>query len=370
MNRQDRSQHIRQVLFSIRRYILLFLFMSFVITCCMLLFLHSMTAASNLILLREGIEQAAKLTFGNILLLTLVCTIIDALWRKFTVERPVKRIVQASHKIMQGDFSVRIKPFHEKDSLDGFDAIIECMNKMAEELSGMETLRSDFIANVSHELKTPLSIIQSYGTLLQQPNLPEEERLEYARTVTEASHKLADLISNILKLNKLENQQIFPQKRIYNLGEQLCACLLSFENVWEEKNIEIDTNIEEDVYVETDAELLMLVWNNLFSNAIKFTEPNGVVSLCLKTDHDMAVIQVSDTGCGITPEVGRHIFEKFYQGDTSHATQGNGLGLALVKRVVDIVGGNIFVESEAGKGSVFTVKIRRIERGTIQKDPA
>ena len=211
---------------------------------------------------------------------------------------------------------------------------------------------------MSHELKTPLAVIQNYGTMLQQPNLDEEDRKDYARTVTNASQRLASLITNILKLNKLENQQIYPRKERFDLGEQLCECLLGFENAWEAKNLEIETDIADGVTVESDRELLSLVWNNLFSNAIKFTEEGGKVGLNLYKDTGHAVVEVSDTGCGISPEVGAHIFEKFYQGDTSHATQGNGLGLALVKRVVDIVGGEIGVRSELGKGTTFTVKIK------------
>jgi len=166
-------------------------------------------------------------------------------------------------------------------------------------------------------------------------------------------------MTNILKLNKLEKQQIFPQTEEYDLGEQLCTCLLNYESVWEEKNIEIETEIAEDVKVNTDEELLSLVWNNLFSNAFKFTPEGGKVTLILETTEQHAIVKVKDTGCGIAPEVGIHIFEKFYQGDTSHATQGNGLGLALVKRVVDILHGEISVESEIGKGSIFVVKFRR-----------
>lgn len=132
---------------------------------------------------------------------------------------------------------------------------------------------------------------------------------------------------------------------------------MNFERVWEEKNIEIRTDIEEEVFIESDPELLTLVWNNLFSNAMKFTDMGGSVSLSLETDGEFAIVRVSDTGCGISPETGRHIFEKFYQGDASHATQGNGLGLALVKRVADIVGGDISVSSELGKGSLFTVRL-------------
>ena len=179
--------------------------------------------------------------------------------------------------------------------------------------------------------------------------------MEYASAVSEQTRKLSTLITNILKLNRLENQQIYPEKKKYNLTEQLCECLLTFERAWEEKDIEIETDMEEDVFVSQDAELLSLVWNNLFSNAIKFSEEKGVVRIRLKKENDVITVEVSDNGCGISPEVGSHIFEKFYQGDTSHATQGNGLGLALVKRVIDIVGGDIHVQSVLGEGTTFQV---------------
>lgn len=351
-------------LFSIRRYLTFFLLMAFVISCCMILFLNTVTRSTGMEFSKAHIEQAAKATFWNVVLLSLLCTVIDGIRRKFMVDRPVKKIVKAAEQIMKGDFSVRIPPMRNLDTDSGFDVIADYFNQMAEELSGTETLRTDFIANVSHELKTPLAVIQNYGTLLQQPGLPEAQRMEYAKSVTDASRRLANLITNILKLNKLENQQIYPKMETYNLGEQLCECLLTFEEIWEEKNLEIETAVAEEVMVKADAELLSLVWNNLFSNAIKFTEPHGKVSLSLQAQGDFAVVQVSDTGCGIPPQVGKHIFEKFYQGDTSHATQGNGLGLALVKRVMDIMGGDISVSSQVGKGSTFTVKLRRERDGT------
>ena len=183
--------------------------------------------------------------------------------------------------------------------------------------------------------------------------------MQYAKAVTEQTRKLSALITNILKLNRLENQQIFPEKKQYNLSEQVCECLLGFEQAWEKKNLEISTDIEEEVYVCQDAELLSLVWNNLFSNAVKFCKERGTVSLAVQRDGDGVIVSVSDEGCGISPEVGARIFDKFYQGDTSHATQGNGLGLALVKRVVDILNGEISVQSVYGQGSTFTVKFRR-----------
>ena len=349
--------NINKLLFAMRRYVTFFLLIAFIITCCMLMFLTSMQKALNIEFTSENTKAAAILTFINVIFLSLVCTIIDGIRRKLMVERPVRRITEATQKIMNGDLTARIEPFRSIDSGSGFDVIIEHFNRMAEELSGLETLRTDFIANVSHELKAPLSVIQNYGTLLQSPDLTSEQRIEYAKSITASSRRFADLITNILKLNRLENQQIFPAAKKFDLGEQLTECLLDFENVWEEKNIDIDTDIEENVIIYSDRELLSLVWNNLFSNAFKFTDNGGKVFVSLKKENDKAVIKISDTGCGISPETGKHIFEKFYQGDTSHAVQGNGLGLALVKRVIDIVKAEISVQSEVGKGTEFTVKI-------------
>jgi signal transduction histidine kinase len=201
--------------------------------------------------------------------------------------------------------------------------------------------------------------MQNYGTMLQQPGLPEEQRIEYAKAITDSSRSLANMVSNILKLNKLENQTIYPATQVYDLGEQLGECLVGLEEVWDKKGLEIEADLDENVLIKADPELLTLVWNNLFSNAIKFTDPGGTISVSLKVVQNYAVVDITDTGCGISPEVGQHIFEKFYQGDTSHATKGNGLGLALVKRVIDITGGDISVVSEVGVGSTFTVKLRR-----------
>ena len=167
------------------------------------------------------------------------------------------------------------------------------------------------------------------------------------------------LITNILKLNKLENQQIFPQAQEFDLTEQLCQALLQFEDAWEQKELDIETELEEGVCLRSDPELLGLVWSNLISNAVKFTPKGGKIKVSLKTEEDSVLVTVSDTGCGMKPETGKHIFEKFYQGDTSHATQGNGLGLALVKRVMDILSGEIGVQSVYGEGSTFTIKLKR-----------
>ncbi len=352
-------RYVKSVLKVLNHYFIFFTLVAFVITCCTMLFVSILSETLGITLTRENITLAAKITFLNVTLLSLIFTLIDTLRRRLTVERPVKRIVEAAEKIIKGDFSVRIKPQSRFGSDETFNRVVECFNKMAEELGGVETLRSDFISNVSHEMKTPLAVIQNYGTLLQQEDLPEDKRIEYAKGITDASRRMADMMTNILKLNRLENQQIYPQKAEYDLGEQICECLVQYENVWERKDISIETDIAPDVSIEADAELLSHVWNNLFSNAFKFTPSGGSVSVSLEADDKYAVVRVKDTGCGMPPEVGAHIFEKFYQGDSSHATQGNGLGLALVKRVVDIMQGEITVESTAGKGSVFTVRMRR-----------
>ena len=349
---------LRQVLKTVNSYIIFFLTVGFAVSCCMMLFLSILADSMGLVFNADNIAVAAKVTFGNVLLITLIFGTIDYIRRKITVDRPVRQITEAAEKIMAGDFSARVPPIRGAGT-DGFHQIGAAINKMAQELSGTETLRTDFIANVSHELKTPLAVMGNYATMLQRPGISQEEKNDYAKSISDAARKLAQLITNILKLNKLENQQIFPQAAEFDLSAQLCESLLQFEDAWEEKELNIVTDIEDDVLIHSDAELLSLVWNNLISNAVKFTPKGGTIGVSLKRHGDSILVAVSDTGCGIPPEVGRHIFEKFYQGDTSHATQGNGLGLALVKRVVDILSGEIGVESVCGEGSTFTVKFKR-----------
>lgn len=340
-------------------YLIFFLMAAFIVTCCVSLFTEALTNNLGIVPTKENLDIAAKMTFVNVIVLSLIFTMIDALRRKLMVQKCVEHIVNAAKELVAGDFSVQVKPINRFGTDESFNEIIECFNKMAQELSGVEALRTDFISNVSHEMKTPLAVMQNYGTLLQTPELPDEKRMEYAKGITESSRRLADMMTNILKLNKLENQQIYPNIKEYNLGEQLCEVLLQFENTWERDEIEIETDIAEDVNIYADRELLELVWNNLLSNAFKFTPQGGMVSVTLEMEERHVIVKVKDTGCGMSADTGAHIFEKFYQGDTSRSTQGNGLGLALVKRVVDIMHGEIYVESVIGKGSVFTVILEK-----------
>ena len=356
-----RSEIGQKILRELRNYFVFFLIVAFLVTCSTSLFVTVLSRTLEIELTENNIQTAAKITFVNVVALSVLFAVVDFIRRKLTTERITRRITNAAKEMVKGDFHVRIEPISPISNDGNYNEIIHSFNTMAKELAGVETLRTDFIANVSHEMKTPLAVMQNYGTLLQAPDLPEEKRIEYAKAINDTSRRLADMVTNILKLNRLENQSIYPKTEIYDLSEQLCECLLRYESVWESRAIEIETDIEPDVFISADAELLSLVWNNLLSNAFKFTKSGGKVSLSLKTDDKYAVIKVQDTGCGMSAEVGKHIFEKFYQGDSSHATQGNGLGLALVKRVVDIMQGEIGVESAEGVGSTFTVRFERSE---------
>lgn len=305
----------------------------------------------------ESKTVIALAMFGVIVFLAALCTVIDYVRRRFTVDKPVREILEATDKIAAGDFSVRLDIQRPVRRYGEFDYIMENLNKMAAELSRTEVLHTDFISNVSHEIKTPLAIIQNYATSLQNKNLDERTRINYAQTLANASKRLAALITNILKLNKLENQEIKPEYERINLTDMLAETVIGYENMIESKGLELDCDFEEGVTIVSSPSYLEIVWNNLLSNAVKFTESGGKITVTLKKADGRAVVKVSDTGCGISAETGKHIFEKFYQGDTSHAQEGNGLGLALVKKVIDITGGKIEVSSELNKGTTFTITL-------------
>lgn len=356
-----KDKRLRDSIFSPWRFILYFAITGFAVSVSFLLFFSGslFETTGNPVLIPEGtIKERALRTLFNILFICLFMSVIDGIRKRVFTHRPVKRILDALSKITAGDFSVRIKPIHKRRAFNEYDLIIEDINKMAEELSTTETLKTDFISNVSHEIKTPLSVIHNYSAMLQNKSLSEEERIECARRLKEASKKLSDLISGILKLNKLENQQIFPEAKEFNLSEQLCQALLLYEEQWEEKRLEIETDLDDSIVIEGDEELFLTVWSNLISNAVKFTPDGGKISVKLCKQGNLALVSIADNGCGMTKETGKRIFEKFYQGDISRATEGNGLGLALVKRIIDITRSEITVESEPDKGSTFTVKIR------------
>jgi len=282
-------------------------------------------------------------------------------------EEPMHKLAEATEKVAEGDFSIYIAPLHTSERLDYLDKMLMDFNRMVEALGSIETLKTDFFSNVSHEIKTPISIIQNNAELLCRENLNEQQK-EYAEMIFHTSKRLANLISNILKLNKLEKQTIIPDMKKYDVCEQLVQCAINYESAWEEKNLEFDADMEDYAEISADPDLMELVWNNLFSNAVKFTEPGGKITLTEKSDENEIRVSVTDTGCGMTEETKKHIFEKFYQGDTSHAMAGNGLGLALALRVLQLNDYKIEVMSKPGEGSTFTIIIPKTEKEDISEN--
>lgn len=337
--------------FSLLGSSLFFIIIGVTSTCAILIY-NSVTA-------KYGVKSPAMFfsVAGSIILGSLICSIIDISRRKYLVDIPTQKILDATSKIAQGDFNINLEIKHNHKKFNEYDAIMENINIMSKELSKNELLKSNFISNVSHEIKTPLSVIQNYATLLQKSKLTKQEREKYLQELIIATKRLSNLITNILKLNKLENQQLKPEITTFNLAEELRLAILQYEELIDNKNITLNCDID-DIDVTSSKDLLQLVWNNLISNAIKYTEQKGKILVTLKKQEDYAIVKVNDTGIGISKEVGKHIFDKFYQGDTSHASEGNGLGLALVKEVIDILGGEIDVESEVGVGSCFTIKLK------------
>jgi signal transduction histidine kinase len=289
-----------------------------------------------------------------------VLTFLYWLIRRFGFERPLRRLSEAAQKIAAGDFSVRVKPLSTRKSgkKNYVDVLIDDFNTMAEELAGIESMKADFVANVSHEIKTPISIIQNYATAMQDEAVTREAQGEYIKTIVGASQRLSNLVTNILKLNKLEHQEIVPPAAPFDLSEQLRQCALAFEDLWERKHIAFSADLDEAV-VCYDEDMLSLVWNNLLANAVKFTGDGGAIALSLKVQGSFVLVSVKDSGCGMDEKTARHSFDKFYQGDSSHSGEGNGLGLAMVKKVVELIRGEISVESRPGQGARFTVRLNR-----------
>ena len=321
---------------------------SFTITETFLLFFKQVGAPS------EHVLPAALITLSNVLFITALGAAACRLYIRRQVDRPLQRMQADLDAIAAGDFSVRLQPPRGNSVLA---EVAHSINQMAEELAQVETLKTGFISDVSHELKTPLATMSNYSRLLMEPGISEQQQREYAQAIADASERLAAMVSNILRLNRLENQSATLVIDEYDLADQLAECLLGFEEVWEERGIEVEPDLADDVRVRCDRELMTVVWNNLLSNAFKFTPSGGTVSVTLESEGDEAIVCVRDTGCGMSEDERRHVFDKFYQGDTSHATEGNGLGLAMVRRIIDMSGATISVASAPGEGSTFMVRL-------------
>ena len=253
---------------------------------------------------------------------------------------PVREVKKAMHRVEKGDFSQRL----EVTGFNGeIDELIESYNKMAQELGG-------------NEFKTPIVSIQGFAKQLKKENLSEEKKQEYIDIIISESKRLTNLSSNILMLSKLENQQIITDKTRFSLDEQIRNCILLLEKQWTAKDISFDIDMQEIQYT-TNAEMLSQVWVNIIGNAIKFSPEGSSIRIKLFKEGDVITAEITDRGIGMDQQTISHIFERFYQGDRAHASEGNGLGLPLVKRIVELCNGNIRVESQYGKGTNFIVTL-------------
>lgn len=266
--------------------------------------------------------------------------------------KPIENMSNAFGELSKGNFDIRV-PDNQK--ISEINEMAKCFNSMAYDLSHIETLRNDFVVNVSHEFKTPISSIEGYATLLQDCDLPDEKRSRYIEKILDNSQRLSNLLTNVLALSKLENQETIFNKNKYRLDEQLRRAVLLLENKWSEKNIEFDIDLPKYMYYGNEP-LLDQVWYNLIDNAIKYSPYGGNIAISLSFDDSQVLVSISDNGCGMSDEVQKHMFEKFYQGDSSRKSEGNGLGLALVNRIVNLCSGEIFVQSKRGFGTEFKIK--------------
>ena len=323
--------------------------------------IHSGLIILNVVLdLPDFIKVLAPLTYWA--LMAVVFTLITNYQIRHSYDTPMRHLSRAARDVASGDFSVYMKPRHTEDQLDYIDVMYLDFNKMVEALGSMETMKTEFFSNVSHEMKAPLAVLSSSLELMGSGSLSEEEEQAQLMTARSAAARMNGLIENLLKLNKLENQTIVPKPESYDVCAQLCKCVIDYDALLEEKHIDFEAQLDDKAWVTADGELMRIVWNNLLSNAVKFTPDGGSIVLRQTSEGGRIIVSVSDTGCGMSGETCARIFEKFYQGDTSHATEGNGLGLSLVKRILQLTDGEISVSSRPGEGSVFTVSLPKGSR--------
>ena len=295
--------------------------------------------------------------FGSVISSIVIGTLLSFIVGN-TVLKPLWELIVATKRLASGDYTAQVKiGWSEKHTVRELSELIEDFNDMSAELRNTEMFRKDFISNFSHEFKTPLVSIRGFARQLYDGNLTPEQQKEFSKIILDETEYLSALSANTLLLTSLENKDIVSEKTSFSLDEQLRRCMLHLEPQWSEKNIEIDMECLESISFFWNEQLLDHVWNNLFDNAVKFTPEGGLITVSCKKEGKSVRVIVSDSGEGIPETALPHIFDKFYQADASHATKGNGLGLPLVKRIVELCRGTIEVESELGKGTKFTVSL-------------
>lgn len=303
---------------------------------------------------RDSLGEDFKLMFDPLKFIIAVSLVIStglSLFVAKVILTPITEFSKASNEVAKGNFNIRLE---EKSRIREISDLTKNFNTMIQELSSIETLRTDFVVNVSHEFKTPIAAIEGYAMLLRDKHLSESERDEYTKMIIESSRQLSALSGNILALSKLENQEAVPDEKAYRLDEQIRQAILLLEPEWSSKNLDMQIDLNKTTFYGSE-HLLMQVWMNLIGNAIKFTPENGTIEITLYSENENTIIRISDTGCGMTDQVINHIFDKFYQGDTARKADGNGLGLSLAKKILDLCKAKIEVKSTPTKGSIFTV---------------
>ena len=328
-----------------RKYYLLIIFVVVVI---------SFAAVAGALYLLQRLNVIHNLNFSTLLGLLFVSAIAGGLVSFFIGRRllaPMVKLSNASKEVARGNFRITVE---DGSKLEEVQTTFRNFNAMVRELDSISTLSNDFVANVSHEFKTPLTAIEGYAMLLQDSALSQAEREEYLNKILLNIHRLSTLVGNILMLSKIESKSLSEQSVVFRLDEQIRQAVVALEPQWTEKNIGFDAVLD-PVSITGCESLLGQVWTNLIGNAIKFSEPGQEIGIRLLEQTECVVVSVTDHGCGMTPEVQKHIFEKFYQGDSSRKSLGNGLGLALVKRIVELSQGVVEVESAPQQGATFRV---------------
>lgn len=282
----------------------------------------------------------------------LMGTMLTALFSRKMLA-PFKRAINAINQVANGDLNTTL---HYKRAPYELIELSHSFNRMTKELSGIETLRSDFINHFSHEFKTPIVSIQGFAKLLKDANLSETERQQYIDIIIQESTRLTTLSTNVLNLTKVETIEILSEKSKIRLDEQLRQVILLLEPKWRDKKITFNLALQ-DTQIYSSDELLQQLWINLIDNAVKFSPDNSAIAIELTDLSDHIVVSIRDHGIGMSQDTQAHVFTKFYQGEDSHTNQGNGLGLSLVKRIVDLCGGQISLTSHLGEGSCFTVTL-------------
>ena len=327
----------------------------FLLTLTTLIVTMLLAGALMMLLIQIGLIESRR-PLVLVLAMAIASVLVGTVLARFASRAPIAAIVSfrdAAQAVARGDFSVRIR---EDFRIAELHDMAHHFNIMTRELAGTELLRMDFVENVSHEFKTPLSAIEGYATLLQKRGLDEEKRAEYTDRILRNTCRLSTLTSDILLLSRLEHQETGIHREWFCLDEQLRECILSLEEQWTQKRLEMEVDLDGADYCGS-RDLLSHVWVNIIGNAVKFAPEDGVVRVLLRREAEALRVQVADNGAGMSAEVQRRMFEKFYQGDASRSSQGNGLGLSLAKRIVDLHGGRIDVSSAEGRGTAFTVTL-------------